>query len=105
MIDAVAVDHRAVEPDRLGEALAERRGRRAIAPDRQQRSDSRRSGAPRWMLPASTMCEARSRADGVTMRLRMPDGSMLTTGVSSKMRAPARLACSARPWTYLRPSI
>ncbi len=40
-------------------------------------------------MPASTICEARSRADGVTMRLRMPDGSMLTTGVSSKIRAPA----------------
>ena len=36
------------------------------------------------------MCDARSSADGVTMRLRIPDGSMLTTGVSSKMRAPAR---------------
>ena len=58
-------------------------------------SDNRRNGAPRWILPASTMWEARNRADGVTMRLRMPDGSMLTTGVSSKIRAPARRA-SAR---------
>ncbi len=68
-------------------------------------SDSRRSGAPRWTLPASTICEARSRADGVTMRLRIPEESTLTTGVSSKMRAPARRAIAARPCTYLRPSI
>jgi hypothetical protein len=43
------------------------------------------------------MWDARNRADGVTMRLRMPDESTLTTGVSSKMRAPARLTSAARP--------
>ena len=37
MIDAVAIAHRAAEPDDLAEALAQRLGHRAIAPDRQQR--------------------------------------------------------------------
>ena len=37
MIDAVAVDHRSLKRDRLGKALAERRGNRGVAPNRQQR--------------------------------------------------------------------